>query len=332
MVTLIFVLFMFLIVSLVLPVIMPLVSVAAPEFLASAVAESVQFPLSGFSAQEQLLNYLSERSTLLVLDNFEHLVDGSGLLGELIERAPGVELLTTSRERLNVQSEWVYDVEGLGLAENGNGGGGALRLFVERAVQARPGFELDGEERLHALRICRLVTGMPLGIELAAAWVSMLSCGEIADEIERNVDFLATSMRDVPDRHRSLRAVFDQSWRLLSDEQREIFKRMQALMSLLEGHASFVMNEVARDHVSDVDRMRRALSSRRRASSVERTFQKAIGFEQKIRQYDSGERFVRAIVDRSGMSTFNLVWRSATDLPTIDEIGQPDRWLARVGG
>ena len=204
----------------------PLVSVPAPELLAPAVAESVQFPLSGFSAKEQLLDYLSERSTLLVLDNFEHLVDGSGLLSELIERAPGVDLLTTSRERLNVQSEWVYDVEGLGLTENGNGGGGALRLFVERAAQARPGFVLDDEERLHALRICRLVTGMPLGIELAAAWVSMLSCVEIADEIERNVDFLATSMRDVPERHRSLRAAFDQSWRLLSDEQRDSFAKL----------------------------------------------------------------------------------------------------------
>ncbi|MDH4177190.1 MAG: adenylate/guanylate cyclase domain-containing protein, partial [Thermoleophilia bacterium] len=204
----------------------PLVSVAAPEFLASAVAESIQFPLSGYSEPEELLDFLSERSTLLVLDNFEHLVDGSGLLGELIERAPGVELLTTSRERLNVQSEWVYDVEGLGLAENGNGGSGALRLFVERAAQARPGYELDEVERPQALRICRLVAGMPLGIELAAAWVSMLSCGEIADEIERNVDFLATSTRDVPERHRSLRAAFDQSWRLLTEEQRDAFAKL----------------------------------------------------------------------------------------------------------
>lgn len=119
---------------------------------------------------------------------------------------------------------------------------------------------------------------------------------------------------------------------LLSPEQREIFKRMQALMSLLEGHASYVMNEVARDHVKDVDRMRRALSARRRASSLERTLQKAIGFEQKIRQYDTGERFVREVVDRASMSTLNLVWRSTDDLPTLDEIGEPERWLARVGG
>src|SRR3954453_2557240 len=109
----------------------PLVSVASPEFLAPAVADSIQFAVdgahSGFSAQEQLLDYLCERSTLLVLDNFEHLVDGADLLGKIIERAPKVELLTTSRERLNVQSEWVLDVHGLGL----DGDAGALRLFVE---------------------------------------------------------------------------------------------------------------------------------------------------------------------------------------------------------
>src|SRR6476661_3651562 len=152
----------------------PLASVASPEFLAPAVAESIQFAVdavhSGFSAQDQLLDYLSERSTLLVLDNFEHLVEGSGFLTELIERAPQVELLTTSRERLNLQSEWVFDVDGLGLAENGNGSASAMRLFVERATQVAPGLTLDDAEYSHALRICRLVDGMPLGIELAASW------------------------------------------------------------------------------------------------------------------------------------------------------------------
>jgi len=211
----------------------PLVSVASPEFLAPAVAESIQFAVdgahSGFSAQEQLLDYLGERSTLLVLDNFEHLVGGADLLGEIIERAPKVELLTTSRERLNVQSEWVLDVHGLGLAENGNGGSAAVRLFIERATQVEPGFSLDDDERAEASRICRLVEGLPLGIELAASWVSVLSCGEIADEIEQNIDFLATSMRDVPERHRSLRAAFEQSWRLLSGEQQGVLARLSVL-------------------------------------------------------------------------------------------------------
>lgn len=208
----------------------PLASVASPDFLAPALAESIQFAVdaahSGFSAQDQLLDFLSERSTLLVLDNFEHLVEGSGFLSDVIERAPQVQLLTTSRERLNVQSEWVFDVEGLGLAENGNGSGAAVHLFVERAAQVVPGFALDDAGRSQVLRICRLVDGMPLGIELAASWASVLSCAEIADEIEGSIDFLATSMRDVPERHRSLRAAIDQSWRLLTDEQRSAFSQL----------------------------------------------------------------------------------------------------------
>src|SRR5207248_1114612 len=166
----------------------------------------------------------------------EHLVEGSGLLGELIERAPHVELLTTSRERLNVQSEWVFDVEGLGLAENGNGSASAVRLFVERAKQVAPGFALD--DAAEVLRICRLVDGMPLGIELAASWVSVLSCAEIADEIEGNIDFLATSTRDVPERHRSLRAAIDQSWRLLTDEQRSAFSRLSVFRGSFDRSAA----------------------------------------------------------------------------------------------
>ncbi len=226
----------------------PLASVASPDFLAPAVAESIQFSVdaahSGVAAQQQLLDYLSERSTLIVLDNFEHLVEGSTLIGEMIERAPQVELLTTSRERLNVQSEWVFDVEGLELAENGNeGGGGAMRLFVERALQVEPGFALEAGEREHAHRICALVDGMPLGIELAASWVSVLPCVEIADEIERNMDFLATSMRDVPERHRSLRAAIDQSWRLLTDEQRRVFARLSVFRGSFDRDAARAVAE-----------------------------------------------------------------------------------------
>ncbi len=223
----------------------PLASVASPEFLAPALAEAIQFAIdavhSGFSAQDQLLDYLSERSTLLVLDNFEHLVEGSGFLSQVIERAPHVELLTTSRERLNVQSEWVFDVEGLGLAENGTGSASAVHLFVERAAQVVPGFALDDAGYAQVLRICRLVDGMPLGIELAASWVTVLSCAEIADEIESSIDFLATSMRDVPERHRSLRAAIDQSWRLLTDDQRSAFSRLSVFRGSFDRGAALAV-------------------------------------------------------------------------------------------
>ncbi|MEW6058633.1 MAG: zinc-dependent metalloprotease [Actinomycetota bacterium] len=118
---------------------------------------------------------------------------------------------------------------------------------------------------------------------------------------------------------------------LMTPEQRELFHKMQAVMSLLEGHASYVMNSVAVGRVRDLDRMRRGLKERRSSRGVEKAFQRAIGFEAKVRQYDVGESFVRAAVERVGMEGFNLVWRQEANLPTVEEIANPDRWLARVG-
>jgi coenzyme F420 biosynthesis associated uncharacterized protein len=119
---------------------------------------------------------------------------------------------------------------------------------------------------------------------------------------------------------------------LMTPEQRQLFHKMQAMMSLLEGHASYVMNTVGLDHVRDVDRMRSSLKARRHPGGVESAFQRAIGFEEKVRQYDAGEFFVRTAIERAGMEGFSLVWRREKDLPTIEEIASPDRWLARVVG
>jgi coenzyme F420 biosynthesis associated uncharacterized protein len=118
---------------------------------------------------------------------------------------------------------------------------------------------------------------------------------------------------------------------LMSPQQRDLFHQMQSLMSLLEGHASYTMNVVAAGRVRDVERMRRVLKERRQTSGSERTFQRAIGFDTKIAQYEVGERFVRTCVDRAGMDAFNRVWTDEEHLPTIEEIAEPDRWLARVG-
>jgi coenzyme F420 biosynthesis associated uncharacterized protein len=117
---------------------------------------------------------------------------------------------------------------------------------------------------------------------------------------------------------------------LMTPEQREIFERMQGLMSLLEGHASFVMDRLGTDHVKDVDRMRHGLQQRRRSSRVERSFQKFIGFDRKISQYDTGQRFVTHVVDRVGMAGFNRVWEGEANLPSASEVARPDEWLARV--
>ncbi len=117
---------------------------------------------------------------------------------------------------------------------------------------------------------------------------------------------------------------------LLTPEQRELFRSMQALMSLLEGHASWVMNEVGSRVIADLATLRRSLRRRRQATGMEKTFQRAIGFDQKVRQYDAGEAFVRGVVSRVGRDGLNRIWSSPGHLPTIDEIAEPDAWVARV--
>lgn len=119
---------------------------------------------------------------------------------------------------------------------------------------------------------------------------------------------------------------------LMTEEQRALFTKMQALMALLEGHASFVMNGVAAGRVQDLDRMRRSLRERRRSGGVEKAFQRAIGLESKVAQYDIGQRFVRSVVDHAGMDGFNRVWEDEANLPTPQEIGDPARWVGRVVG
>ena len=231
------------------------------ELLISAIADALNFSLSGQEEpQVQLFNYLSNKQMLLVLDNFEHLLifsppfpeerpfpkerslsekkpspqeetkSGSGLLIDLLWAASNVKLLMTSREALNLQEEWLYPVGGLPFPNEGEGKGkavvyDAVQLFINCTRRTRPDFSLADEED-GVVRICQLVEGMPLALELAASWTKTMRCQVIAAEIQRNIDFLATTFRNVPNRQRSMRAIFNQSWRLLTQEERNIFKRL----------------------------------------------------------------------------------------------------------
>lgn len=209
----------------------PLAPVGAADLIVPAIAHALTFSFyGGLDPTMQLLNHLRERRTLLVIDNFEHLMDGVGLLSEVLESASAVKILATSRERLNLRGEWLLAVEGMRVPENDRTNGieaySAMQLFLQSARRVYSNFSLSHDDKPHAVRICRLVEGMPLAIELASAWVRTISCHEIAREIERNLDFLATTLRDVPERHRSLRAVFDHSWNLLSPEEQRVFRSL----------------------------------------------------------------------------------------------------------
>lgn len=217
-----------------------LAPVAEPSEIVPAIAGALGLTIDTMfgpdrSAEEQLQQYLADRSVLLLLDNFEHLLAGAEMVGRLLEAAPHADVLVTSRERLALQAEWIVEVRGLGAA--------AEKLFEERARRVDARFRLDAANIPHVERVCRAVEYMPLGIELAAASMAMLSASELATEIERDLDVLAASARDVPERHRSLRAAFEASWRLLDEAQQTAFRRLAAFRGAFTREAALAVTQ-----------------------------------------------------------------------------------------
>lgn len=207
------------------------------NLIPTAIANSCGLTFSGNQTPKvQVVNFLKNREMLLVLDNLEHLLDGIPWLIQLLQQAPHLRLLVTSRERLDVQWEWVVPIEGLDYPSQESSPAqarqsGAVQLFMDRAQAARPDFALTDQTLPPILAICRLVSGMPLALELAAASLRHYSCAEIEQAIAQNFDFLTVNFRDLPTRQRSLRAVFDYSWRLLSRPEQTVF----ANLSLFRG-------------------------------------------------------------------------------------------------
>jgi predicted ATPase/DNA-binding XRE family transcriptional regulator len=214
-----------------------LAPVADAANLVMAIAEAVDCPLlAAQSPEATLLAFLRERVLLLVLDNLEHLLGAphgsqvSALLTNMLRDAPQVRLLITSRERLRLRDEWVIALQGLSLPAGERAGAiersEAVLLFLERARQVASDFALTLHNRAAVAHICRLLGGTPLAIELAAGWVRVLSCEEIAAEIVRGADMEGLADRNLPARHRSLHAVIEHSWQLLSADEQHLLMYM----------------------------------------------------------------------------------------------------------
>ncbi len=191
------------------------------------VAESIGIALSSEQDPEtQMLNYLATKRQLLVFDNFEHLSDGAAIVTQILRAAPYVSAIATTRTKLSLTGETVFILEGLdGTWDSPNQASqtSGVRLFMDAAHRSRPDLMLAPDELDPLAEILRLTDGMPLAIELAAAWADILSIEEIAAEIARNIDFLETDIGDIPDRHRSVRAVFDYTWKLLEPDEQAMF-------------------------------------------------------------------------------------------------------------
>ncbi len=187
-------------------------------------------PASQEDPRDFLLQHLRRSNLLIVVDNFEHVLDGVPLIKEFLTAAPQVRILATSRERLSLRGESVFDVAGMQFADwqtvDEALSASCAQLFVQGAHQVQPQFELEEDDVAHLARICRLVDGTPLALLLSAGWMDMLSLKEIADEVESSLDFLETELQDAPDRQRSIKAVFDGSWDRLENPEQDLFMRL----------------------------------------------------------------------------------------------------------
>lgn len=201
---------------------------SSPEFLPSAIAKALKFSFyGGEDVKGQLLRYLQSKTLLLVLDNFEALLDGLEFVVELLS-VPKLKVLVTSRERLNLQAEWVYDLRGLHYHKDTNNQAqtsDAVLMFEHCARRLIAGFVLDASKLAQVVKLCQQVQGMPLALELAASWLRVLDLEMIVEELARSLDLLTSNAADLSERHHSIRSILDASWlRLSATEQSALVK------------------------------------------------------------------------------------------------------------
>lgn len=208
-----------------------LAGVERVENVPTAVAEALALPIQrGTDTRQQLLAYLKNKEMLLLIDNIEHLLESVDLLLALLRHCPQLVLLVTSRTQLNVQAEDMFRLRGLPVPDGDSlqeaARFAAVRLFCDRAHRLRKSFKLTAENGDAVVSICRSVEGMPLALELAASWIRDLDVAELAQSVAEGLDFLQSTGRDMMPQHRSMRAVFDHSWRLLAAPEQDLLAQL----------------------------------------------------------------------------------------------------------
>ncbi|MCB0211403.1 MAG: tetratricopeptide repeat protein, partial [Anaerolineae bacterium] len=237
----------------------PLVNISTTELLPTAIGSVLQLSFNDQSdAHTQLLDYVQSRQMLLILDNFEHLIRDLHLIIDLLRTAPSLKLLITSRERLNLQAEWIFEVKGLSYPPvdrinshtmpyqgipQGLNAFGAMQLFMQRAKQVNPHFELTADDLPHLVQLCHMTAGMPLALELAAAQVRQYTLIELIHALQNKGDHLSTQQLDVPQRHRNLSALFNSAWNKLEESERVLFSQLSVFPGSFDTQAAHAITE-----------------------------------------------------------------------------------------
>ncbi|HET9870100.1 MAG TPA: NB-ARC domain-containing protein, partial [bacterium] len=206
----------------------PLAPLSSDQFIVEKIAGVLHFAFSGAEdPKRQLFDFLRDKNLLLVMDNFEHILEGARLITEILEAAPSVKVLVTTRERLRLPAEKVLEIRGLRCPAEDDPhweAASAVQLFLKSLHKQEPAFRAGLGDRPAVVRICRILEGMPLGIELASTWIKTLPLSEIPDKIQSNRETVALVMPHLPSRHQSLRAVFEYSWVLLTPAQKQVLR------------------------------------------------------------------------------------------------------------
>ena len=209
-----------------------LTTVREPERLSAAILQAVDVtPESGELADEALRKWLTRREILLLLDNFEQIVEAAPRVADLLREAPRLNLLITSQAALKIRGEHGFPVGTLALPDDTDVDVGVLEaneavaLFVDRAQSIRPDFRLDEQNAEAVAAIVRELDGLPLAIELAASRIQLFTPQALLRRLEQSFDILSSRARDVPDRHRTLRNAIAWSYELLEDDEKALFRR-----------------------------------------------------------------------------------------------------------
>ncbi len=212
-------------------------ALTSADMIPSAIAEVLDFEMQGIDdVLTQVQKYIGKKRILLILDNFEHLMDGATLPSTLLSSCPNLKLIVTTREVLKLEEEWVKNLEGLHYPSNTNlaleeaQGYEAIQLFIQRAKRVMLEFSMTEDNMPTIVEICQLVEGAPLALELAAVWVRVMTLEDIVKEIKENLNFLESQSRNGSERHRSIRAVFEHSWKLLSLKEQEVFRKLSVFV------------------------------------------------------------------------------------------------------
>lgn len=210
----------------------PLTSAAdIPMAIATAVHLSIE---SDSSVREQVINFLYSKDILLVLDNYEHLIDGASFVETLLTSCLKLKIICTSRVILGLPGELIYDLVGLSLPSKSTDqleAFDAVQLFLRNARRVKPDFRLENKDKSVIVELVYYLQGMPLAIELAANWVRLFPVSELLQALKQDINLLEVTGQQVSEKHQSMRKVFAYSWKLLSEEQ----KRVLAELSIFRG-------------------------------------------------------------------------------------------------